>query len=128
MKPDDGTQNIASLEKETQGSLRMNNDARLCNKGARHTRYLHETGDSQKREQVQVQVRRRHADLETTSKHLDDTEIGAGHLESTESTTKYLDNTNIEAGGAGLDDTLENEGAGLDGVVNGVGAWRQEQG
>ena len=83
-----------------QGSLRMNIDTRLDNKGARHTRYLHETGDSQKRGRVQVQVRSRHADLESMSKHLDDTNIGAGDLESTESTSKYLD-VMFEAGGAG---------------------------
>ena len=63
VKPVDGTQNIASSAKKMHGNLCMNMDARLCNKGARHTRYLHETGDSQKRERVQVQVRRRYADL-----------------------------------------------------------------
>ena len=46
-KPVDGTLNIASSEKKTQGSLRMNINARLYNKGARHTRYLQaETEDN----------------------------------------------------------------------------------
>ena len=59
MKPVDGNSNIASSEKKTQGSLRMNIDARLYNKEARHTR------DSQKGKQVQVQARRRSSDLES---------------------------------------------------------------
>ena len=36
--PGDGTRNIASSQKKTQGSLRKNIDARQYNKGARHTR------------------------------------------------------------------------------------------
>ena len=37
-EPADGTRNIASTEKKTQGSLRKNIDARQYNKGTRHTR------------------------------------------------------------------------------------------
>ena len=40
-EPDEGNLNITSSEKKTQGRLRMNIDARLYNKGARCTRYLH---------------------------------------------------------------------------------------
>ena len=92
-----------------------------------------------------MQARRRYADLErteSTSKYLDDTDIGAGYQDDRDNRYKAggagLDNV-FEAGGvgldgvfedegAGLDDTFKDEGAGLDGVVKGVDAGRQEQG
>ena len=106
-EPVDGNLNIASSEKKTQGSLRMNIDTRLDNKGARHTRYPHETGDSQKRERVQVQVRSRHADLESTSKHLDDTDIGAGDLEH-----KQVPGRRVRGRGSGAGQYIRGQGSG----------------
>ena len=46
---------------------------------------------------------------------------------ATWSTSKYLD-VGFEAGGAGLDNTSEDKGAGLEGVMKGVAEGRQEQG
>jgi hypothetical protein len=46
---------------------------------------------------------------------------------ATWSTSKYLD-VGFKAGGAGLDNTSEAEGAGLEGVMKGVAEGRQEQG
>ena len=77
----------------------------------------HKTRDSQKWKRVQVQARRRYADLESTestSKYLDDTDIRPGYQDDRDNRYK--------AGGAGLDGMFEGGGAGLDVVFEGGGA------
>ena len=96
----DGTLNIASLEKKTQGSDHSNIDDRLYNNRTRHTRW--------------------HADLESLSKHQDETDIGAG----------YKDNKGLGRQVQGRDDRnekVQGVGAGLDKMVQGVGTGRQHQ-
>ena len=80
----------------------------------------HMTRDSQRWKQVQVQARRRYADLETTRKYLDETDIGAGY-QSDAGRVPGRDNRNdvYKAKGAGLDDNVLGVGAGLDNVVQG---------
>ena len=88
----------------------------------------HKTRDSQKWKRVQVQARRRYTDLkstESTSKYLDDTDIGAGYQDDWDNRYKTwgagLDGV-FEGGGAGLDIVFEGGGAGLDDVFKAGGA------
>ena len=92
---------------------------------------------------MQGHARRRYADLESMSKYLDETDIGAGYQDDEGRGRQVPDRDDwddmYKAGGAGLDDMCEGEGAGLDEMfegkgeglddrVEGLGPGRQEQG
>ena len=101
---------------------------------------MNKTRDSQKWKRVQVQARRRYADLESTmstSKYLDDIDIGAGyqdgkaggrHLQGRDNQDGSLEGVgaglydSVQGVGAGLDDSVQGVGAGLDDSVQGMGA------
>ena len=86
----------------------------------------HKTRDSQRWKRVQVQDRNRYTTLETPSKYLDETDIGAGYQDDAGRGRQVSGRDDQDdmhkAGGAGLDDTVQGEGAGLDDMVQGVGA------
>ena len=82
------------------------------------------TRDSQRWKRVQGQARRRYADLKTTSKYLDETDIGPGYQGDAGRQVPGRDDRHDvhKAGGAGLDNKVQGVGAGQDNEEQGKGA------
>ena len=80
----------------------------------------HKTRDSQRWKQVQVTDRKRYTTLETPSKYLDKTDMGAGYQDNAGRGRQVPGRDDQDdlhkAGGAGLDNMVQGEGAGLDGA------------